>query len=382
MSRPIRPDPRRNDPPGDTATPARGDSDTRPTTAVHMRHNGMGDLVWHAEYFRLVAATSRDGQVTVVVPPSARAQDLLGHEPWVREVMDYDRRPRRSEGRTGRHSGFFGPLRFGAELATRQLDRMVLFSDRPGRALVACLRAGISTRIGFGSTWLQRRLLTDGPRVPLYRGSAVGLYHDATSLALANGWSHMPTVPRLTVRPDALHRMRARLAGMPWPLHVLAIGASETYKQWGARRFTALAQLLATRGHGVVLLGGPAETGLSLEILTALPAVLRSRVLALTDLPVPDSVAVLSLAQTCIGNDTGMSNIAAAVGTSTYIVLGPRPPLEHDPVHITLLQAPALEDIRADQVLEQVLKLRDAPRGASSVEAAEATTPSRPINAT
>ncbi len=340
-------------------------ADPRPATAVHMRHNGMGDLVWHAEYFRLVAATSRGGQVTVVVPPSTRARDLLGHEPWVREVIDYDRRPRRSEGRRGRHSGLTGPLRFGAELASRQLDRMVLFSDRPGRTLVACLRAGIGMRIGYGTTWLQRRLLTEGPRIALYQGPAVGLYHDATALAMAHGWCHGPVVPRLTVRPNAVHRMRERLQALPWPMHVLAIGASETYKQWGARRFTALATLLATRGHGVVLLGGPAETALSLEILSGLPQPLRRQVMALTDLPVPDSVAVLSLAQTCIGNDTGMSNIAAAVGTSTTIVLGPRPPLEHDPVHITLMQAPSLEDIRAEQVMQQVLQLRASPGGTS-----------------
>lgn len=334
-------------------------ADTRPITGVHMRHNGMGDLVWHAEYFRLVAATSRDGQVTVVVPPSTRARELLGHEPWVREVIDYDRRPRSSERRRGRHSGLTGPLRFGAELSQRGLERMVLFSDKPGRALVACLRAGIGTRIGYGTTWLQRRLLSDGPRIALYRGPAVALHHDATALAMAHGWCHAPVVPRLSVRPDAVHRMRERLHVLPWPLHVLAIGASETRKQWGARRFTALATLLATRGHGVVLLGGPAETSLSLEILTGLPKPLRRHVLALTDLPVPDSVAVLSLAQTCIGNDTGMSNIAAAVSTSTFIVLGPRPPLEHDPVHITLLQAPSLEDIRAEQVMQRVLPLRE-----------------------
>lgn len=355
-------------------------ADRRPATAVHMRHNGMGDLVWHAEYFRLVAATSRDGQVTVVVPPSTRARELLGHEPWVREVVDYDRRPRRSEGRRGRHSGLTGPLRFGAELASRRLDRMVLFSDRPGRALVACLRAGIGTRIGYGHTWLQRRLLTEGPRIPLYQGPAVGLHHDATALAMAHGWCHGPVVPRLTVRPDAVHRMRGRLQGLPWPLHVLAIGASETYKQWGARRFTALATLLATRGHGVVLLGGPAERDLSLEILSGLPRPLRRQVMALTELPVPDSVAVLSLAQTCIGNDTGMSNIAAAVGTPTTIVLGPRPPLEHDPVHITLLRAPSLEDIRAEQVMQQVLTLRESPAAAPSAPGVHQAQPLRTLS--
>ncbi|WAC73491.1 glycosyltransferase family 9 protein [Roseateles sp. SL47] len=359
----------------------RPDADLRPVTAVHMRHNGMGDLVWHAEYFRLVAATSRDGQVTIVVPPSTMARELLGHEPWVREVIDYDRRPRRSEGRQGRHSGLTGPLRFGAVLAPLGLERMVLFSDRPMRTLVACFRAGIRTRLGYGNTWLQRRLLTRSRWIELYNGPAVGLYHDASRFAMAQGWCTAPVVPRLTVRTDAVRRMRARLASLPWPLHVLAIGASEAYKQWGARNFSALANLLATRGHGVVLLGGPAETALAREILAGMHPALRTKVLALTDTTVSDSAAVLSLAQSCIGNDTGMTNIAAAVGTSTYVVLGPRPPLEHDPGRMTLLQAPALSDIRADLVAQRVLRLETATPAASTPVAMTGSGFNRPLGA-
>ena len=53
-----------------------------------------------------------------------------------------------------------------------------------------------------------------------------------------------------------------------------------------------------------------------------------------------------SLATTCIGNDTGACNIAAAVGTPTWVVLGPRPPLEHDPRTLRMIAAPSLGEIR------------------------------------
>ncbi|MBC7662344.1 MAG: hypothetical protein H7276_00885, partial [Caulobacter sp.] len=42
----------------------------RPRTAVLIQHAGMGDLVWHVPYFRRIAETSSDGQVTVIAPPS------------------------------------------------------------------------------------------------------------------------------------------------------------------------------------------------------------------------------------------------------------------------------------------------------------------------
>ena len=325
--------------------------DTRPLTAVLLQQNGMGDLVWHAEYLRRIAQTSRDGQVTLVAPPTVMARELIGHEPWLREVVDFDRRPRRSERRRGRHSGLSGLLRFAAELAPRRLERLVLFSDHPARALFVAWRAGIRIRLGYGATWLQRRLLTKSPWIRLYEGPAVASYKDASAFAVAQGWCDAPLVPRVRARPDALERMRARLAGLPQPLHALAIGASDPCKQWGEDNFVELARLLAARGDGVLLMGGSAEAGLAQAILARLEAPLRGRVAALTDGSVADSVAALTLAQSCLGNDTGAANIAAAVGTRTWVVLGPRPPLEHDPERLRMLRAPRLEDITPAEVL-------------------------------
>ena len=321
-----------------------------------LQQNGMGDLVWHAEYFRRIAETSRDGQVTLIAPPTVMARELLGHEPWLREVVDFDRRPRRSENRRGRHSGVAGLLRFARELAPRRLERIVLFSDHPLRALFVAWRAGIGTRLGYGTTWLQRRLLTTSPWIRPYQGPAVASYKEASAFAIAQGWCDAPLVPRIGVRPDALERMRARLAPLTRPLHALAIGASEPFKQWGEDHFVELANLLAARGHGVLLLAGPAEASLAQAILARIEPPSRARVAALTDGSVADSVAALSLAQSCIGNDTGAVQIAAAVGTPTFVVLGPRPPLEHDPQTMRLLQAPSLQDIRAADVAAQALR--------------------------
>lgn len=339
-----------------SATPvSRGAADTRPLTAVQMQLNGMGDLVWHAQYFRCVAEQSQGGQISLIAPPTTMAREIIGHEPWLREVIDFDRRPRRSERRRGRHSGLDGLLRFGAELAPKRFDRMVLFSDHPGRAIVVCWRAGIRTILGFGDTWLQRLLLTKSPWIQRYRGPAVAGYKDASSFSIAQGFCSAPIVPRISVRPDALARMRERLAVLPRPFHALAIGASEPYKQWGEDNFVELAGRLAARGHGVLLLGGPAEGPLAQAILARVEPAQRVRVMAMTDAGVADSVAAVSLAQTCVGNDTGAVQFAAAVCRPAIVVLGPRPPLEHDPEHVHLMQAAQLSDISAAEVEAQVV---------------------------
>ena len=296
---------------------------TAPRTAVLIQFAGMGDLVWHVPYFRRIAETSADGQISVIAPPSTFARELIGHEPWLREVIDFDRRPRRDEKRRGRHSGLDGLLRFGTELASREFDRIVLFTTHPGRPLISALRAGIAQRIGFGTTWLQRRLLTNRGRwIARYRGPAVAAHKDATAFCIAQGWCDAPIVPRLAVRPDALARMQGRLAALPRPLHAFSIGSSEPFKQWGDARFAALADLLAGRGHGVLLVGGPAERELARAILQRVAPALRERVLTLTDGSVADTVAAMSLAQTCIGNSGNVLRAVEAAKEMGVFTLG------------------------------------------------------------
>jgi len=323
--------------------------DARPRTAVLLQWVGMGDLVWHVPYFRRVAQTSRDGQVSLIASPTVFAPQLVGHEPWVGEIIDFDRHPRRHEGRQGRHRGVPGLFRMGMELREKQFDRIVLFTNYTNRSLVA-LAARIPERLGYGTTWLQRRLLTHGPWIERYKGPAVSAYKDATSFAIAQRWCDAPIVPSLVVRPEALERVRSRVQCLPQPMHALCIGSSEPYKQWGTDNFVALANEIARAGHGVLLIAGPAESEMARAIVQGVEPTLRTRILDATDGTVADTVAAMSLVRTCLGNDTGGVQIAAAVGTPTWVMLGPRPPLEHDPETLHNLTALRLADIKPGEV--------------------------------
>ena len=322
--------------------------DTRPRTAVMLQWVGMGDLVWHVPYFRRVAQTSLGGQVSLIASPTVFARQLIGHEAWVGDIIDFDRHPRRHEGRQGRHRGVLGLFRMGFELRERQFDRIVLFTNYTNRSLVA-VTAQIPERLGYGTRWLQRRLLSHGPWIQRYTGPAVGTYEDATRFAIAQGWCDAPIVPSLVVRPEALERVRARVQGLRRPMHALCIGSSEPYKQWGTDNFAALAGEIARAGHGVLLIAGPAEHEMAQAILQRVEPALRSRILDVTDGTVAETVAAMSLMRTCLGNDTGGVQIAAAVGTPTWVMLGPRPRLEHDPQTLHMLTAPSLADIKPDR---------------------------------
>ena len=137
------------------------------------------------------------------------------------------------------------------------------------------------------------------------------------------------------------------------------MGSGSPSKNWPAARFVELAEALAA-GRPWLHVSGPAETGAS-----AGPGASDGRILA-RDLPLAQLAALLSRAGLHVGNDAGVSHLAAAVGTPTLALFGPTDPGAWAPVGpaVRVLTAPGgeLEGLRVAPVLRAAGELRSAAR--------------------
>jgi ADP-heptose:LPS heptosyltransferase len=105
------------------------------------------------------------------------------------------------------------------------------------------------------------------------------------------------------------------------PYLVLHPGTSVPARAWPAGRFAATAQLLAERGHCVVVTGAPSERPLTAQVADHAEAVdLGGR----TDLA--ELAAVLDRAQAVVVGNTGPAHLAAAVGTPVVSLFAPTVP--------------------------------------------------------
>ncbi len=325
-----------------------------------LQYAGIGDLIWHIPYFKMIADSSRDGKVTVVAQPSTLTKAFIGKEPWVEAVIDHDHRPRRGEKRRGAHAGWSGMRRMADQLKAGHFDRVMLFSGRPSRGLIAWL-SGIPVRQGFGYRFWQRIFLNSGPYIAPYKGPSLAVYPEASAFMVAHGYCAQPVVPHMSPPADQVEAMSARLAHLPRPLYAFAIGTSETHKQWGAQNFADLAVALIAQGCGVMLLGGPAEVQIAKEINALIPASSHHGLITVVDAPVLGSAAALQLADCCVGNDTGMVNVAAAVGTRSWVIIGSRATLDQDPGNLSNITAATLADISVARVLALLDNERQHP---------------------
>jgi heptosyltransferase-2 len=298
---------------------------------------GIGDMIWHLPHIR--ALSRHVGHpVTLIAKPRSTADQIFKAERTVRDVLWVDRNP---EGRRGRHDGPFGMARLIADLRARRFDAIVLLHHSRSLAFFA-LCASIPARYGYGFH-LQRPFLNRPPYLP---ASVLRMhpFEQASAWLAAADIPLGEPEPRLPVSPDSEATVLRRLGvGAVRPV-AIGIGSSEPYKQWGVDRFADLATNLLNAGWSrLVLIGGNAEAALADDI--------RSRISAGADQLLPaigwelsELAALLNVSAFYVGNDTGVMNMAAAVGIRSYGLFGGTPPFYHSSNIVPILPPDGVPD--------------------------------------
>ena len=117
----------------------------------------------------------------------------------------------------------------------------------------------------------------------------------------------------------------AILARLPPRFLAVHPGAGSPAKAWPAGRFAALVRRHAV-GHGWLLVAGPADADAARPLLS-LPGAVVAR-----ELPLRVLAAAVSRAGLFVGNDSGVSHLAAAAGAPTLALFGPTDPVQWSPV--------------------------------------------------
>lgn len=336
-------------------------SSAAPKTAILLRHIGIGDLIWHLPYIRALAQGSRDGKITVIAAPSTLADQILVSESCVERVILYDRNRRRYEGK-GTHRGLRGLIAFARRLRADRFDRIYLFSSRYHHGILAWL-AGIPVRAGYGRRLVQRLFLSTGPFIRGYVGPAVPQYQDAVAFALAHRIVSEHVVPKLALPAGNRDFGCRALAALPRPVVALAVGSSQVGKHWGDANYQRLLEMLLASDCSVVVIAGPTQRDRIEAVTAGTDAAGASRLLCVADQSILDVAGILADADCCVGNDTGVLNMAAAVNTPCLCILGHRPVLAHDPL-IECIQDQHLSRIDPVHVAAAVIGRLGQDRGA------------------
>lgn len=221
----------------------------------------------------------------------------------------------------------------------RRFDLAVLFQNAFAAAATAWL-AGVPLRAGYNT---DRRgvLLTTAIPLPEWKDERHESFYYLNIVAefkraLFGTSSIADEEPHLHLqvseeRKVAARRMIQRAGADPQrPLAILCPGSvNSRAKRWPAERYAELADRLTESGTDVGLIGSPAEVEVSAEVSSRA----RHQPITLTGkTTVAEAIAIISIADVLVTNDTGPAHIGAAVGTPTLVIFGPTNPLTTYPL--------------------------------------------------
>lgn len=120
------------------------------------------------------------------------------------------------------------------------------------------------------------------------------------------------------------------------PVIAVHAGSGGIRKNWSATRFAGTIDILVARGVRVVLLCGPADATVTNAVLSAYGDPLP----VARDLPLPRLAALLARCNAYLGNDSGVTHLAALVGVPTVALFGPTDPAVWGPRgdHVEILR--------------------------------------------
>ncbi|HSS21162.1 MAG TPA: lipopolysaccharide heptosyltransferase II [Pyrinomonadaceae bacterium] len=289
--------------------------------------NWVGDAVMTVPALRQLRCLFPKAHITLAMRPSA--EGLFAVADFLDDLQIHE------------GTGLRSVVQQVREWRKRSFDLAILFPNSLETALVASL-ARVPMRIGYATEGRQP-LLTHPLPLPEWRASKHEVFYYLKIVAelewLVNQeQTFLDTQPdgSLEVSPERKFSARAflRAQGVKEPgsgkLVALCPGSiNSRAKRWPAERYAALAdRLIEELDAEVLLIGSPAEMEVSREVLGRMrnqPVLLTGK----TDLA--KLVAILSLVDLLVTNDTGPAHIASALGRHTLVIFGPTNPLTTRP---------------------------------------------------
>ncbi len=226
-----------------------------------------------------------------------------------------------------------GFLRFVRLLRAGHFDLAVSLVRSPLMS-AAVLLSGIPQRAGIDSAGRGFGYTIRVPVDPLQPRHEAEIYLDvarALGLDTTNCWANVPVrePEQAAVRRWLAEKNIAQPFIVVNPAGGRNPGMIMDSKRWPPDNFAALTDRLASRlGASVVVIGGPGDETLAQTVIEQMkkPALNAAGTMSFWHI-----AALANLSRLYVGNDTGLTHLAAAAGAPTAMILGPSDPKRYAP---------------------------------------------------
>lgn len=309
-------------------------------TLVIQAFPGIGDMIWHLPYFRALADKTPTGKISILTKSRTMAKQWLCYDPIIESIFYAERR------------GLTQSIKWIRE---QQFHTVWVLHRSFSYALMAFL-GGVPNRYGFGFG-AQKYVLN---RPPILEDS-LRHYHtidQVQTLFQRQGVAYDPSDQMICLPGSLKSEVETHFPSSGTSVAV-GIGASEASKMWPLERYSELILLLNEQGIDTIYIcGGPADHEKAQNLMDRIKSA-DGAAQIVTHTSIDQSIALMGQCDYYIGNDTGLLNAAACMGTPTIGLFGPTPALTYSPF-IYPIKKTRMEDITTDDVMQVFRELEES----------------------
>ena len=293
--------------------------------------NWVGDAVMSLPALKQVRREFSQAQITLLVVPWVSG--VYEECEYIDKIIQYERQ--------GKHGGVRGKIRLVREVRQRDFDAALFFQNAFEAAFLAWL-SGIRFRAGYdrdGRKWLLTHSIRVDPRIRRLHqcyyyldlvDQLLGRNRTALQSVTPGHYANSPFLPlediTIPVGPSRKEAARQKLRQSGTPLQKKLVGVNPgayfgSAKRWLSDRFAELLDRLIERENaGVVIFGASNE----LQIAESIQSHMRCRPVILSGkTSLAELIAMISVCDLFITNDSGPMHLAAALCVPTLAIFGP-----------------------------------------------------------
>lgn len=290
-------------------------------TLVIQNLPGIGDALWFLKAVKAIARSTSEGKITLLTRKRTCADQLFSREPWLKDILWIE---------DFRHNGRRRWIR--DEIVLAKALRKYRFSSAwtlrgsPELCLI-CALADIPKIFGPGRGKIIWPFLGESPIFPR---SWRRTFHDTVLIEkVLRAHDIFPDDRDYVLIPDAesVSEMAQRFSFCKRPWISLGFGCSSRSRKWHPDHFIELATKLSHAGQNTIFLcGAPHEAHEAMALQHAIRAG-GGKAIPILNALLSDTIALMSLMDASIGNDSALFHIAAALGVPSLGIFrgaGPR----------------------------------------------------------
>lgn len=279
-----------------------------------IRIDRIGDLIVSTPVFESIKKSYPDSYIAVMVSPYTK--DLLKNNPFVDEIIEYDR--------NGNHKGLIGIIRLANELKMKRFDVVVTLFSKFSIGLIVYLaripkRIAPATKISqifynYRITQRRSRSIKHEADYNLDLLRTLGIENPIKKVSL---WIDEESEHAADVFIKEAELDKAWEEGRIIGIHP---GGGGSAKNWGPLRYAQLAdELISKHGYSIILTGGKTES----KLLETVRGYMRNKIYLYMPENLLHMAAIVKKMNVFVSSSTGPMHIAAALNITTVSLFCP-----------------------------------------------------------